>query len=65
MELVAQSNQYIDTLPSVGPSRWQTLENNCLPGQGTPPPNKDQVKAVTAWRALFMTMCMDPGWQVL
>jgi hypothetical protein len=65
MALVTESNQYIDTLPSTGPLRWQALESPCMPGLGAPTPTKDQVKALAAWRALFITMCMDPGWQVL
>jgi hypothetical protein len=65
MALVTESNQYIDTLPSSGMTRWQALEDKCLPVPGAPLPNKDQVKALAAWRALFTTMCMDPGWQVL
>jgi hypothetical protein len=65
MTLVTESNQYIDTLPSSGTTGWQALEDRCLPVPGAPLPNKDQIKALAAWRALFTTMCMDPGWQVL
>lgn len=65
MALVAQSNAHIDTLPSTGPLRWQVFEDRCIPGPSGPLPTKEQVKAAAAWRAMLITMCMDPGWQVL
>jgi hypothetical protein len=65
MALVTESNQYIDSLPQLGSSGWENMENRCLPSPGAPKPNKDQVKALAAWRAMLITMCMDPGWQVL
>ena len=55
----------VEAITATGATRWQTLENPCMPGLGVPVPTKDQIKAVSAWRALFITMCMDPGWQVL
>jgi hypothetical protein len=64
MELVAQSDQHIEALPSSGANRWQALEDSCLPSFGSPQPTKYQVKAVAAWRAMLITMCLDPGWQV-
>ncbi len=64
MALVSDSNQYIDSLPS-GYGGWEMLEDRCLPVPGAQLPNKEQVKALAAWRAMLITMCMDPGWQVL
>ena len=64
-ELVSLSDQYIGTLPSSGATGWPSLEDPCLPTPGAPNPNLEQVKAAAAWRALLITMCMDPGWQVL
>ena len=65
MSLVNESNQYIDSMPQLGSSGWESMENRCLPNLSAPFPNKDQVKALAAWRAMLITLCMDPGWQVL
>jgi hypothetical protein len=60
MEVVGQSNIAIDAM---SPIQRNTLENVCVSGGSIAP--VDKIKAVNAWRAILLTMCMDPGWQVL
>jgi hypothetical protein len=60
LELVSHSNALLDGETT---QNLNTLENPCVPGGSYG--DREQIKAVNAWRALFLTMCMDPGWQVL
>jgi hypothetical protein len=60
VDVVAASNAFIDTLSA---SDQQSLESACVSGGAQP--TVEQIKAVNAWRALFLTVCMDPGWNLL
>ena len=59
-DLVLVNSSFIDTLSSY---EQNNFEDRCTPGGAIP--SLDQVKALSAWRALFLTMCSDPGWNVL
>ena len=60
MDVVAASDIFINTLSA---SDQQSLESPCVSGGAQP--TVAQIKAVNAWRALFLTVCMDPGWNLL